>query len=146
MNKNIKDNLTKAKQVMFGTKKAKLITFSAAALTALTTIAIPVAVVSTNGFGKAHRDIDEPTFLIKYPGSIVNHEIVANAFKDATLPADFALPSTITDIAKMHSVALRSHLASVYLLQLLILMQLLLRNQKFQMDTIENKMEKLSQH
>ncbi len=49
MNKNIKDNLTKAKQVMLGTKKAKLITFGTASLAALATIAIPVAVVSTNG-------------------------------------------------------------------------------------------------
>ncbi len=102
MNKNIKNNLTKAKQVMLGTKKAKLITFGAASLTALATIAIPVAVVSTSGKvgAKPHQDIDEPTFLIKYPGSIVNHGIVAYAFKDATLPSGFALPSTITDIGE----------------------------------------------
>ncbi len=110
MNKNIKDNLSKAKQVMVGTKKAKLITFGAASLSGIATIAIPVAVVSTSGQGshdstssmgaKPHQDIDEPTFLIKYPGSIVNHEIVADAFKDATLPSDFALPSTITNIGE----------------------------------------------
>ncbi len=50
--------------------------------------------------GGTRQNIDESTFLIKYPGSIVNHEIVANAFKDATLPSDFALPSTITNIGE----------------------------------------------
>ncbi len=41
---------------------------------------------------------DESTFLIQYPGSIANHEIMANAFKDAALQFDFALPSIITNI------------------------------------------------
>ncbi len=109
MSKNKKENLAKNKQVVFGTKKARLLTFGATSLAGLAIISVPVTFVITNDKGgrdsttkptdvKPHQDMDEPIFLIQYPGSIANHGIVANAFKDTTLPADFALPSTITDI------------------------------------------------
>ncbi len=42
--------------------------------------------------------VETALFLFQYPGSIVNHGIVANAFKDATLPVGFTIPASVASI------------------------------------------------